>query len=226
MKRRYCGQCSSECLTCRKSFPCTGDRKQYYCSTDCQKLKNSKVEVTAELLNHYREPGRWAEEFTQKNKRKPTAIDYRMFFGVTKVNPRAEVFLEKGPSSLEDPVYEFIRDSLSEGVEVLRNKRPLKFEKGRYEIDIYIPNLHLGFEVQDNKTHAHSDDVPLLIKAGDKRFKHGPTYHEFKRELAKAQLNVTIIDLWEDDIRSGDYKEIVTKALQEAHDERNNLFTG
>lgn len=210
-----CGNHKSNCLTCGKEFSTkySPSRVQNYCSTYCHNLKNSKAIVTKELILEYKDPEVWSKKFVTTNGYKPTSKDFQIHFGISKVPPRAKEFLSKKRGSLEDPVFRYL-ESLA--IEVLRNTRPLRHDGKRLEIDLLMPNLKLGFEVQDFKTHAHKENIPLGIKEGDERMKNGPTYHELKRQLALDQLEVTLVDIWEDSINDGSYKKIVMDSIHAA----------
>lgn len=99
--------------------------------------------------------------------------------------------------------------------EIVQNSKPLRFEGKRFEIDVLIPELHIAFEIQDLATHSRNSDTEIskLAYLGD-RFKKGPTYHELKRKLAKEQLNVQLIDVWEDEIRSADPVQLIANYLK------------
>lgn len=88
--------------------------------------------------------------------------------------------------------------------------------RGRWEIDLLLPELKLGFEVQDFATHSReSDDEPITYRGID-GVKAGPTKHELKRSLALEQHGITIVDIWEDEIFDGSYHGIMDAALSSA----------
>lgn len=210
-----CGKHKSKCLTCKEEFSTkyNPSKVKSYCSVYCNNLKNSKAIVTKELVLEYKDPEIWCKKFFTINGFKPTSKDFQIHFGISKVPPRANKFLSKKRGSLEDPVFRYL-ESLS--LEVLRNTRPLRYDGTRLEIDLLIPSLKLGFEVQDFKTHSHKENVPLGIKPGDERFKNGPSYHELKRQLCLDQLDVILIDIWEDTIKDGSFKEIILASVSTA----------
>ncbi len=123
-------------------------------------------------------------------------------------------------SFLEGIVYNYLKSVTSE--EILRNTYPIRDATQRYQIDLYLPKLRLGFEVQDSTTHSQdSDQEPfakswvVLTKGLCGNFKKGPSYHESKRDLAKTQLGVRLIDLWEDEIRDGSFRSSIDAALKD-----------
>lgn len=123
-------------------------------------------------------------------------------------------------SFLEGIVYNYLKSATSE--EILRNTYPIRDSTQRYQIDFYLPKLRLGFEVQDSTTHSkNSDKEPfaqswvVLTKGLCGNFKKGPSYHESKRDLAKNQLGVRLIDLWEDEIRDGSFRSLIDGALKD-----------
>lgn len=105
-------------------------------------------------------------------------------------------------SSLEQCIYEYITTNFKYTVE--QNKR--KYLNGK-EIDIYLPELKLGFEIQGDFFHKN----PLFYKnpnelANLPRTNTSLTVQDiwnadnFKIQLAKTK-NITLIQLWEYDIK-------------------------
>lgn len=120
-------------------------------------------------------------------------------------------------SNLEKSVLGFI-ESFYSG-EILQRKKPLiTSENRRLELDFWLPELKLAIEVQDFATHSKNSDSETTDYRASKlgvTHKKGPTYHEHKRALAKTQLDVTLIDVWEDTVFSGldGFKEILKSQL-------------
>lgn len=112
-------------------------------------------------------------------------------------------FCSQNVSRLEKKVFDELRMIYS-GL-ILHNKRPLTDDEGRKrEIDFFLPEIPIAFEVQDFATHDRfRDDVPQ--KAFSKGFKKGPTYHLKKQELCREQLNCELFELWEDEILSDNF---------------------
>lgn len=109
----------------------------------------------------------------------------------------------------------FLKEILSKTTrEVLLQKKPLRLQGHVYELDFWIPSLSLAFEVQDFATHSKNSDNEAGLFRGGPLIKKGPTYHELKRTLAKDQLGVTLIDVWQDQIRDGSYKDIIGTAIE------------
>lgn len=125
-------------------------------------------------------------------------------------------------SRLERTVKEFL-DLLK--LKIVINSYPISYietgvtKKRRLQIDILIPELNLGFEIQDFATHSKKFDFEKAKFRGGEIIKKGPIYHENKRKLAKEQLDITLIDLWEDDIESGKYKEIILEKMSKVKGE-------
>lgn len=116
-------------------------------------------------------------------------------------------------SKYESLVVEFI-SSFYDGL-ILRNKMPLKDIGGnRLQLDIYLPEVGLAFEIQDFATHSKSSENEVLNYRGLSGFKKGPVYHENKRYLSLSQLGVILVDLWEDEISSGSFCGIVLEAFK------------
>lgn len=115
-------------------------------------------------------------------------------------------------SSLELVVSSRLEDL---GIEFIQQSKPLRYidEKGRkrvLEIDFILPEYSLGFEVQDFSTHSIDRDDELTSRSwgsdGQFKLKKGPTYHELKRRLALEQLNVNLIDIWQNELFDGQWE--------------------
>ena len=112
-------------------------------------------------------------------------------------------------------------DSLEVDYKYVRNNRMIVVpgSKGKWEIDIYFPDLKMGFEIQDFSTHSKDKDdeeANLPRKNGFKPFlKKGPTYHKKKRDAA-WNMGIKVVEIWEDEIKNNSYKTIVREALNEA----------
>lgn len=99
-------------------------------------------------------------------------------------------------------------------------ERILKFEgeSALKEIDIFIPSLNIGFEIQDFATHSPtSDQEPVLhgLWKGKSPLKKGPTYHERKRVAAAAQ-GIKLVDIWEDQLLDGSFTMLVDQVMIES----------
>jgi hypothetical protein len=110
-----------------------------------------------------------------------------------RINNNEEICLNCNPihqsiSKLEKNVLEFIKDSFNG--EIVENHRELK-----REIDIYLPELKLGFEF--NGLYWHSE----LYKE--------PSYHLDKKNRF-LESNVNLIHIWEDD---WEYKQDIVKSM-------------
>jgi len=125
----------------------------------------------------------------------------------------------KGKSTLEL----FLAAQLeASGIHFVQNSKPIKFlnsegKLSKLEIDLLIPTLKLGIEVQDFASHSkNSDTEPFANSRYSKSglYKKGPTYHEMKRGLALKQLGVTIIDIWQDELFTNEWKEKIIDFTQ------------
>lgn len=109
-------------------------------------------------------------------------------------------------SGLEKAVLSLL--SKSYDGEILRRKKPIVTpEGGRLEIDFWLPELNVAIEVQDFATHSRTKDdehSKYRVSKLGQTFKKGPLYHSNKRALALKQLNLNIIEIWEDTILAGD----------------------
>lgn len=109
-------------------------------------------------------------------------------------------------SFLEEVVYAFVTKHY-DGI-IMRHQRPIRDGDSVMELDIWLPELNLALEVHDFTTHSRTSDTELSgyreHATTGSPYKKGPTYHERKRRLAREQLGVTVIDVWEDTVRMGD----------------------
>lgn len=102
----------------------------------------------------------------------------RMEFGsvlCTICNP-----INSNRSSHEDLVYEFIKKNYNRNI-ILNDRNIIK----PFEIDIYLPELNIGFDI--NGLHWHND------------LKKDKNYHKLKTDLS-LQKGVQLIQFYEDDI--------------------------
>lgn len=123
---------------------------------------------------------------------------------------------ERHGSHLENIIYAYLVSILPE--RPLRRQRLATDSSGRkLEVDFLIPFLSLGIEVQDFATHSRErDDEPIELKHVKESLKKGPIYHGEKRQAYEDQCKVRVIELWEDDIRSGEYMEMLARYLDTA----------
>lgn len=107
-------------------------------------------------------------------------------------------------SNWEDAVEKVIKAHY-DGV-ILRRQKKLRAPDGKLlELDFLMPSISLAIEVQDFTTHSRDSDTEISTYRTRKKksYKKGPTYHELKRTLAREQLNVDLVDIWEDTILEG-----------------------
>jgi len=118
-------------------------------------------------------------------------------------------------SALEEILVSYLIANFPEIVIIQRSRAIKKTRSGksRYEIDVYLPELRLGFEVQDFATHSKGSDQEKGHPWRRNGLKNGPKLHELKRRLAKEQLHVDIVDIWEDELRSGEFKRLVSEQI-------------
>lgn len=212
-------QHTSECLLCGEEFTVNIQRWRtkglgIYCDGICSTLAQMKSKLPIEHVKEYKNINEWAIQFRLINKRKPTSIDTRIYFGIgipSRANGSLFRLDGKDRSNFELHVLRLINETWPQ-LEVLRNKRPLRSESGgQLEIDLWLPSLSLGFEVQDFATHSRNTDsepsrnpwLPL---------KRGPSYHRMKQDAAKRS-GIKIIEIWEDEIISGQTQSILEDAI-------------
>lgn len=128
-------------------------------------------------------------------------------------------------SEFEATIEEFLEDFNEKFV---RNSKPLRrpgfvglSHKGSLELDFYSEELKLAFEIQDFATHSRESDTEEGYFRFGPLIKKGPTYHELKRTLAREQLDTELIDIWQDQIFDGSYKEIISYAIRRSRDKIN-----
>jgi len=121
-------------------------------------------------------------------------------------------------SKLEKEVLDFIKNTIEENIQ---NKESVIETSNRsilkgQEIDIYIPELRLGIEV--NGDYWHSDE--FLKNSKNITAKE---YHESKQKLAKEQ-GVTLLYVWESDwsCNKENIKKLLKKIIQQV--KLNNKF--
>ncbi len=211
--RLFCEKLASfSCVVCETVFlGVCGKDVLKTCGPLCATLTNSHI--SPEKVQELKDLSVWVQNFFKEHRRKPKVQDVYGYFGA-KINQKylsqyISVKTRTG-SWLEHIVIDYLSERYPQ-LEVLERKRPLRDSNGgRLEIDLWIPELQLGFEVQDEMTHSKTLNEEL---SRYKILKRGPAYHELKRRLAKEQLSVDLIDLWEDEIASGEYKQIVDLVL-------------
>jgi len=115
-------------------------------------------------------------------------------------------------SRLEAEVAHHLLSAYPELLVVPQARAIIRTKKTRFEIDLYLPELLLGFEVQDFASHSREESS---AKNPWKKRMKGPSYHARKAELALAQLGVTIVELWQDEVEDGSFRELVDAAVLE-----------
>ena len=169
----------------------------------------------------------WAIKFKQDSGRRPTKEDFRQYFGRQFPRKNSNRKFDKSLFDLWDSWLElkvcdylkylgyeekYIKDICIDTTHFVRNS--MFNDSGKwYQIDIYFPMLNIGIEIQDFETHDRDSDV-AVYKQRPNSFKHGPTYHNQKKQAA-LNKGIIIIELWEDSIRDNTYKEIINKCLNQ-----------
>lgn len=184
-----------------------------FCDSICWNLNEKATNII-----EYRSINDWAVSFKNREGRRPSINDINQYFNVRNLPGFADKSLfrlnEKGYSFLESVVSEYISDAYI-GLKVLNRKRPLKDPEGRrLEIDIFIEEISLGFEIQDFATHSRDNDTEISRFGETKK---GPIYHEKKKRLA-ANAGIVLIEIWEDEILNGKFKKTVNQSIQKALD--------
>lgn len=208
-----------ECILCGEGFIVNiqrwkTERLGIYCDNVCSGLVQKESKLRGDRVREYKDIDDWALRFKVANKRKPTSVDVRIYFGIgIPVRANRSLFRLDGKdrSNFELHVLRTIQETWPHLV-VVRNKRPLRSESGgRLEIDLWIPEISTGFEVQDFATHSRdSDTEPSRVPWTE--FKHGPSYHQRKQD-ASERAGIKIIEIWEDEILSGQTQSILEYAI-------------
>lgn len=189
--------------------------KPTFCDRTCSNFHRQGSTFPLNRLSEYKDIDGWAISFENTYRRKPTSVDVQIYFG-TIIPVRANFLLFKidGRSGFELHIYDYIIENWPANT-ILRNKRPLRsVDQRRLEIDIWLPELNLGFEIQDFATHSrvHNDEKSPLAHV---ELKSGPGYHSAKREAAR-RVGIELVEIWEDEILDGSYCSKVVIAIEEA----------
>lgn len=185
------------------------------CDSICRMLKNSNSKIEIEKLEEFKDINSWAREFRLKNARKPVKNDVFSYFSVKNL-PFSRMDLDLFLFSRKDSFLELIVCSFLEELSIsfVRRVRPIIVDpmnsRKNLELDIFLKDFSIAFEVQDFSSHSRESDFEL-IRSG--QYKNGFFKHELKRTLAKEQMGVIVVDLWEDEILSGAYKNKVLEVI-------------
>lgn len=190
-------------------------------------VKKQRILETYEIFYDDNKINNWAMEFNQTIRRKPTKSDFEEYFG--RKFPRKSLYrnFDKTLFNLWDSWLElvvcdylkqcgyseiYIKDACTDYSQFVRNSMFFVNNKW-YQIDIYFPAINFGIEIQDFTTHDKYSDT-ALYKQRVGCYKHGPTYHNQKINAA-IEDGITIVELWEDEIRDKTFKEKIDKWLNQ-----------
>lgn len=185
-----------------------------WCDNTCQTLYRHRSKIPLDRLADFKDQARWAQRFALVNGHRPTRGEFLAYFNAAPSTvPRRDAlpyFARDADSRWEQIVVNHITETWN--VVVTRNRKPLRAPTGgRWQLDAWIEELALAFEIQDFKTHSRTaDDEPGM----NGRPKNGPTYHALKQRLAATQLGVTVIEIWQDAIEDGSFKAIIDSAIR------------
>lgn len=124
-------------------------------------------------------------------------------------------------SYFEVQVRDYLKSSYPE-INFLENTKPIENNGSKLELDFYIPELSIAFEIQDNSTHDRYFENTEYLFYGKRIIKKGPIYHENKRQLAKKQLNCDLFDIWEEDFKSSDFQKIIDLIILQRIESRSS----
>ena len=182
--------------------------------------KNSSIQTRHPHLKNRSEIenlAKWANNFANSFQRKPLITEANSYFNQNHIEIRVRrqnaepYFNMSSKSGWESAIEEILVNmGLSLNIDYSRNKRPIKTTlNNRLELDIIFLNHNAAIEVQDFTTHSKITDDEIVKFNGKLIKKRGPAYHLNKKTLAKEQLDIEILEVWEDDIRSGKAFQIV-----------------
>lgn len=222
-KQLFCGNDTKKCMFCGEEYnpkPSRLDKtSSKFCDNICSTLAQMDSKIDKTRLKDYKNIEEWFKRFQHEHGRKPMKTDFKEFFKVFPSRHHQELFGEKELPFFEQVVKNFITDNYTY---IVKSWKKLSENRSiKYEIDLFIPDLMIGFEIQDFATHSKNSDNVLMTgqflhwarEAGKSVYKKGPKYHEDKRLFAEKHYDIKIIEIWEDDILSGQYKNILKNCL-------------
>ena len=204
-----------ECKYCSKEIKLQGTipKNKHFCDRVCQTLYQHKSALKLELLDEYKNADDWASEFENKRKRKPNAVDFKDYFGVNlpKWVDYSNFAKNTTKSRLEQKVLNYIIDNFELAVET--NRKILPITKYKQEIDILLPDIQLGIEVQGNATHSKVEgEFPMKLYGG--ALKSTPADFK-KKQKAAEELGITLIEIWEDEIENNGFNKELSSIINE-----------
>jgi hypothetical protein len=204
-----------ECKYCSKEIKLQGTipKNKHFCDRVCQTLYQHKSSLNLKLLDEYKNANDWASEFENKRKRKPNAVDFKDYFGVNLPEwvDYSNFAKNTTKSRLEQKVLNYIIDNFELAVET--NRKILPVTKYKQEIDILLPDIQLGIEVQGNATHSKVEgEFPMILYGG--ALKSTPADFK-KKQKAAEELGITLIELWEDEIENNSFKNKLSHLINE-----------
>lgn len=209
----------SSCQICSHVFAITSNHSQQYCSNSCSTIAQTNSAIASTLLHEYKNPNQWAMAFKKHRKRKPTRGDFQAYFNVQNL-PKAfdlRILRKTKSSRWESHVVQYIETEYPQ-YRIQRNKKLLKFPNDKHlkEIDVYLPEISIGFEVQDFATHSRTNDNEQCENHWRKKrqYKSGPTYHRSKKQAAQ-KISIQIYEIWEDEIINSTYKDKITQIISQ-----------
>lgn len=206
----HCSMCGEQIILDHSNL---AENRGGYCDNICSALSQGNSPIPRKLIPQYKDIDAWAIAFKDAHGVKPTRHEFKEHFGValprTRYNPA--LFNLKKSSGWETKVQRYLKQCHPHLV--IRPHHRQRLGNGRImEIDLYIPSMRLGFEVQDEKTHSRErEDEPSPFGG----YKHGPSYHG-EKVAGYAALGITVVEIWQGNIEDGSYKNIVDLSLAHA----------
>lgn len=180
-----------------------------YCSNSCSTFAQMNSKFDKKLIYDYKNINEWAINFKNKNSRKPKLADFIIYFNLNRIPSYADkkLFSRASDSRLELIILYYLR-KINLKTKIIRRYRE-KINGRWLEIDIFFPEYNFGFEVQDFSTHC-KEESEEISKFGNPM--KDARYHKMKKDLFKS-IDITVYELWEDEIFNGDFEKIVDKIM-------------
>lgn len=150
--------------------------------------------------------GEWARKFLSEKGRKPHPRDFMEHFNLMSlpvIEARDKCHFSLRDSALELHFMAALENlGLTMGDDFIRRARFLRHPVtgNPLELDFYLPELNIAFEIQDFGTHDRREE-DVIGPWGN--VKKGPDYHAMKIQVAK-EAGIILHEIWEDELEDGE----------------------